>query len=399
MVRALVFLVVLAGATALARNGGLEAASCNGCHGTGSQTTALTLAPSTFGPGETVTVRVTIRGTGSTGGLFLTTNGVGTFATVAGQNTRLVNGSVVHSSPKGASSGAVTFDARWTAPGTMGGVDFEVATVLANGDGTRNGDQSGEARLSVAFGCAGTTYYRDVDGDGVGAASSGTTRNCMVPLGYSASDGDCDDYDNRRAPGKPEACNGLDDNCNGQVDEGLTATTTWPDADGDGYGWKLGAPMSGCAGGNRAQNDLDCDDANPNIHPGAMEICNQKDDDCDGQVDEGARVRCGVGWCQRLGPTCNVSDCSPGAPLIERCNALDDDCDGLVDEGELCGADARCVEGQCIDGAAEPADAGVDGGTGRPPGGEPEGSCAAAPLLPALPLLALWLRRRALQRR
>ena len=388
--RGLGVVVLLAATLASARSGGIEAQSCNGCHGTGTQQTSIALTPATFNPGDTVTVRVTLRGSGASGGLYLSTNGVGTFALVSGQNTRLLNGNVVHSSPKASASGQVTFDARWTAPPGLGGVDFEVATVLANGNGASSGDQAAEARSSQAFGCAGVTYFRDIDGDGVGAASSGTTRNCSAPLGYSATDGDCDDFDNRRTPGKTESCNGLDDDCNTLVDEGLTSITTWPDADGDGYGWAQGAPMSGCAGGSRAQNSMDCDDANRTINPGAMETCNQKDDDCDGQVDDGARVRCGQGWCERLGSTCAVADCTPGAPLIERCNALDDDCDGVVDDGELCGAGAACVSGKCVEGAV--VDGGApDAGTSSPRG-ESTG-CASAPGL--LIALALgWLRRR-----
>ena len=387
--RALVFVSLLFGVSAFARSGGIETQSCNGCHGTGSQQTSITLTPATFNPGDTVTVRVTLRGTGASGGLSLTTNGVGTFALVAGQNTRLQNGNVLHSNPKPAASGQVTFDARWTAPAAMGGVDFEVATVLANDNGSSSGDQASDARSSQAFGCAGVTYFRDIDADGVGSANSGTTRNCSPPLGYSATDGDCDDFDNRRAPGKTESCNGLDDDCNMLVDEGLTSITTWPDSDGDGYGWAQGAPMSGCAGGNRAQNSMDCDDATRAINPGAMEICNQKDDDCDGQVDEGARIRCGKGWCERLGPTCSVSDCTPGAPLIERCNALDDDCDGVVDNGDVCGAGAACVSGKCVDGAV---DAGSpDAGTSSPRG-EPSGCSTAPALLMALALA--WVFRR-----
>ncbi len=382
---------------AWARNGGIEAQSCTGCHGTGSQQTTVTLVPSTFAPGDTITVRVTMTGSGSRGGFFLTSNGTGTFANVSGQGTRLSNGNVVHSTPKPASGGAVTFEARWTAPSSMGGVVFDVATVLANGDGQRSGDQSAEVSLSEAFGCAGTTYYRDADGDGVGAVSSGTVRSCVTPIGFSALSGDCDDFDNRRTPGKEESCNNLDDDCDGMVDEGLGAVTTWPDADGDGYGNTLGAPTSGCGGGGRAQNDDDCDDADPKVHPGALETCNQKDDDCDGQVDEGARVRCGTGWCAALGPTCRAEDCTPGQPLNERCNALDDDCDGQVDEGELCGANAACIEGECIEGAAPPpVDAGTartDGGTSQPP---PDESCSSVPtaLMPlAFVLLALRRRR------
>ncbi len=370
---ALGVVAALSAPPALARGGGIESQSCIGCHGTGAASTTLSLTPASFDPGDTVTVRVTLTGTGASGGLFLTTGGVGAFATVAGQSTRLLNGNVVQSSPKAASGGSVTFDVRWTAPATMGGVDFEVATVLANGNGASSGDQAGAARLSVAFGCAGTTYFRDVDGDGVGSTASGTTRHCMPPPGFSTTDGDCDDFDDRRTPGTSERCNGLDDDCDGQVDEGLTAVTTWPDVDGDGYGDARGVPASGCGGGGRVQNDRDCDDGNRAINPGATETCNLEDDDCDGQVDDGARVRCGVGWCARLGPTCDVNDCTPGPPLLERCNALDDDCDGVVDDGDLCSAGARCEAGVCV---APP-----DGGPPEPvsPRGESAGSCASVP--------------------
>lgn len=383
---------LLSACAAFARAGGIETTSCVGCHGSGTQQTSITLTPSTFTPGETITVRVRIAGSGSVGGLSLGSGGVGTFTLVSGQSTRLSNDVIVHSSPKPASGGAVTFDVRWTAPATPGGVAFQVATVLGNGDNGRGGDQASEASTSQAFGCAGTTYYRDIDGDGVGSANSGTTLNCMPPFGFTTSDGDCDDFDNRKTPGKMEACNGFDDNCNGQVDEGLMSVTTWPDVDGDGYGSATGTPSSGCSGGMRAQNDRDCDDTNRAINPGAVESCNQKDDDCDGQVDDGAKIRCGEGWCARLGPTCNPSDCTPGPPLLERCNALDDDCDGLVDDGNLCGDGFSCQAGQCVEGAA-PTDAGTptDGGTLVSPRGE---STCSAVSLPFLLAALAWRRRR-----
>lgn len=403
MMRWLAVAASLLSFAALARNGGIEAQSCSGCHGTGSQQTTITLSPASFSPGDTITVRVTVSGTGSRGGFFLTSNGVGSFQTVSGQGTRLSNGNVVHSTPKNATGGAVTFEARWTAPSNLGGVVFDAATVLANGDGQRTGDQSAEAQVSQAFGCAGTTYYRDNDGDGVGAATSGTVKNCVTPANYSPQDGDCDDFDNRKTPGKPEACNNLDDDCDGQTDEGLGAQTTWPDADGDGHGDTLGAPSSGCGGGGRAQNDDDCDDRDANVHPGASERCNQKDDDCDGQVDEGARVRCGTGWCEALGPTCRSEDCTPGQPLTERCNALDDDCDGQVDEGDLCGANAACVDGECLEGVPPPpVDGGVknDAGTGGGGGTDapPPESCASVPVVFVSAVILLLRRRRELLR-
>ncbi|MCO6491481.1 MAG: thrombospondin type 3 repeat-containing protein [Phaeodactylibacter sp.] len=83
--------------------------------------------------------------------------------------------------------------------------------------------------------------------------------------GFSECQGDCDDDNPSLSPGSPELCNGIDDNCNGLIDDGL-------DVDGDGF--------LACQG--------DCDDDNPNVYPGASELCNGVDDNCDGQADEGA---------------------------------------------------------------------------------------------------------------
>lgn len=399
LARALGAGVVLVAGVAIARSGGINSPTCMGCHsGSAAVTTTISVTPATFNPGDTVTVRVAIQGPGASGGLFLTTNGVGTLGTISGQSTRLINGDIVHSAPKAASSGTVTFDVRWTAPATRGGVVFQAATLSANGDGRSSGDSGSVGSLSTAFGCAGITYYRDFDGDGVGAASSGIAVDCTQPAGYSALDGDCDENDSHVKPGAPEACNGKDDDCNGQVDEGLAAVTTWPDDDGDGYGAVNGAPASGCGGARRATNNTDCYDLDATIHPGALETCNSRDDDCDGEVDEGAQVRCGTGWCARFGPTCNPADCTPGPPLLERCNALDDDCDGVVDNGQPCGAGSTCFEGKCYEDTAVP-DAGAgDADAGVTPPTSGGGGCATVPGS-ALAVLAMLLaaRRRPLE--
>ena len=416
--RALPLLLVFVSSLASARAGGITTTQCTGCHGGGQNTTSIAVSPSTFSPGATVTVTVTISGNGSNGGLYLQANG-GLFTLVPGQSTRLFNNEVLHSSPKGSSAGKVTFDVLWTAPTTPGAVDFDVYTVMGNSNGSNSGDAAGAAQKSFLYGCAGTTYFRDLDRDGVGAAASGTAINCAVPLGYAVLGTDCDDANPLVKPGAIEACNGADDNCNGQIDEGLTSVTTWPDADKDGYGAANGTPMTGCTGsGNRAPNNLDCNDIDPALHPGATEICNYRDDDCDGQYDEGVFAKCGVGWCQSKGSSCEPSSCTPNTPLTERCNKIDDDCNGVIDDGTTCPAGQLCMLGECIGGMSMPVDAGapdsgvevdagvadsgtssssdagvvvVDAGVVTP---EPAPlSCAAAPGLWPLAAL-LFLRRR-----
>jgi uncharacterized protein YjdB len=69
------------------------------------------------------------------------------------------------------------------------------------------------------------TFYRDLDGDSYGNAVSGTTQACIAPTGYVISNTDCDDNNASIHPGAAEICdNGLDENCNGQVDEDCPTT-------------------------------------------------------------------------------------------------------------------------------------------------------------------------------
>lgn len=381
---------------AWARSGGIAASGCQGCHGAGSHTTSIDVSPATFMPGDTVTVTVTARGGGSNAGLYLTTTR-GTFALVSGQSTRLLNGDVVQSTPKSTSGGQATFQVRWTAPSGAGAAELQAFTVLGNSDQRSGGDSTGEAARQFVFGCAGTRYFRDFDADGVGSSVNGTTLDCSVPQGFSATDGDCDDFDNRVVPGGMERCNAKDDDCDGMIDEGLSNVATWPDRDGDGFGDKRGTMATGCAASGRASNDMDCDDGDAKIHPGATEVCNLKDDDCNNRIDENVRVRCGTGWCEALGITCDVASCQPGRPLTERCNLLDDDCDGMIDEGVLCAAGQACVRGTCVVTDVEaPEDAGVPmemPTTPKPKPVEPAPSCAVVPGA-SLAVVALMLRRR-----
>jgi hypothetical protein len=133
---------------------------------------------------------------------------------------------------------------------------------------------------------ASNSYYLDADNDGYGNPSSLVT-DCAAPVGYVSAAGDCNDAETGINPDALEICNGLDDNCNGQVEEGVIFINLYTDNDGDGYGATASA-ISACdlmpgyitVGG-------DCNDNNLNIQPGATELCsNTIDDDCDGLVNE-----------------------------------------------------------------------------------------------------------------
>ena len=352
-------------AAAWAKANGFASNGCAGCHGGGTHTTTITSSNPTPNPGQAVTLTITLQGAGAVGGLYVNSGGIGTFANLSSA-TRLFMGEPIHTSPKPASGGQVVFAVQWTAPAVPGGADFEAWTVLGNGNNSSSGDTTGYAKFNLVWGCAGITVYGDLDQDGYGAPERGTTRRCTAVPGWADKLGDCNDNDELVHPNAVEACNGKDENCNGQIDEGLTMTTTWPDVDKDGYGAINGAPATGCSSTSRASNNKDCNDADPKIHPGTAEICNGFDDNCDGKVDEGVQIRCGTGWCARYGPTCDPSLCMPGQPIVETCNYFDDDCDGVDDNGITCPKGEECLLGQCVTSSSE-----SDGGAGQvqPDGG------------------------------
>ena len=126
-----------------------------------------------------------------------------------------------------------------------------------------------------------TTYYRDADGDGYGVAST-TTAACSAPAGYVSNTTDCNDASAAINPGASETCNGVDDNCNGSIDEGVK-TTFYRDADGDTYGSASVTTAACTAPSGYVADSTDCNDASAAIHPGATEInCDGIDQDCSG---------------------------------------------------------------------------------------------------------------------
>lgn len=130
--------------------------------------------------------------------------------------------------------------------------------------------------------CDPTTFgFRDSDHDGAADA------HCCNGTGASAHCGtDCDDNAPGVSPTATEVCNHIDDDCDTAIDE-MVATMLYPDADMDGAGDAHAAPVTGCGGmtGLVANHD-DCNDMCSACNPGAPEICDTRDNDCDGTVDE-----------------------------------------------------------------------------------------------------------------
>lgn len=131
-----------------------------------------------------------------------------------------------------------------------------------------------------------TTFYRDYDYDGYGDPNNAITGTCPIPYGYVFNAFDCDDTNYYIQPGMYEYCNGIDDNCDGNIDEGV-APAWYLDADGDGYGDATQSILACEQPQGYANNGWDCVDTDAYIHPGALEDCtNLTDENCDGILGE-----------------------------------------------------------------------------------------------------------------
>jgi hypothetical protein len=304
-------------------------------------------------PGDTVNFQATIASPSIVvGGIFVAPPDLGTLGAASDSGLTLSDGGLTHSSPKAATGGSVTFDFTWTAPSTPGATIIDAYGLAANGNGRNTGDVPGQGSIQFAWGCDPVTVYFDADGDGHGNPAIGDRIGCPnnPPMNYAVLGDDCDDAHATVYPGAPERCNGKDDNCNGLIDEGTSPETLYADPDGDGY-YAPGTmdTVVGCLPyPGYADQPGDCAPNDATRHPGAVEVCNSLDDNCDGFVDENVRPRCGVGRCERESASCDAAACVPGMPLTETCNGLDDDCNGVVDDGEPCAAGTQCLGLHCV---------------------------------------------------
>ena len=223
--------------------------------------------------------------------------------------------------------------------------------------------------------CSPLTYGdRDLDGDGNVDARCYNTDGAGARVGGD----DCDDVRGDVSPDSPEVCNGRDDDCDGNVDEGLLEPR-YRDLDADGDGEEGGAVVMACPDAVRTSaTNGDCDDANVTIRGGAVELCDLVDNDCDGTVDENPQA---VPWypdadldlygdvsaddvivsCVPIvGRSLLAVDCDDQAVGVnpartDVCNGIDDDCNGLLDgpdgsggteDDDLDGVvDAACMPG------------------------------------------------------
>jgi hypothetical protein len=200
---------------------------------------------------------------------------------------------------------------------------------------------------------SGETYFLDDDGDGYGDPEMSVI-SCTLPVGYVENSSDCLDTDASVNPDGTEICNGLDDDCSGGIDDGFELLTWYSDDDRDGRGDPLRSVLSCFPPEGHVSGGDDCDDTDASIHGDMAELCDEKDNDCDGVTDEdlvdlvfyrdldgdgyGTDLDTATACSPPSGYVYEADDCDDGDSEIrpgrtEACNGIDDNCDDVIDEG------------------------------------------------------------------
>lgn len=221
----------------------------------------------------------------------------------------------------------------------------------------------------------GKLYVKDNDGDGFPQAPRDELENYQlicpndeIPPSYvleQPEGPDCDDNHLNIHPKAEEVCDYIDNDCDGKTDEGVTIDS-WKDKDGDGQGDKANPSPENCKLlEGYVTNPLDCNDYDKTIYQGAKEVCDNKDNDCDGFADETLTKKC-YNACNVEGiETCITGtwqNCNAPELPQEVCDYIDNDCDDEIDEefdllidpnncgscGKICLNDYICEAGFCV---------------------------------------------------
>ena len=206
---------------------------------------------------------------------------------------------------------------------------------------------------------ASTMWYDDFDGDGYGDPDEFyAIEACSMPAGYTSADLalDCNDLDASINPDALETCDGVDNDCDGRIDppDSEGSSLFYADADGDGYG-NAADTTSRCSEGDGYVSDAsDCDDTTAAVYPGADEVCDGLDNDCDAVADPDDSVDAttwyadadadgygdpatGVTSCTAPDgliadwSDCDDADAAINPDAVELCDGADNNCDGSVD--------------------------------------------------------------------
>ncbi len=231
----------------------------------------------------------------------------------------------------------------------------------ADTDADADADTDTDADVDTDDTSAPSDVDSDVDSDG-GPDDSGASPppSDVDGDGFSVEDGDCNDDNFRIHPGADEVCNGLDDDCDTLIDEDpIDGDTFYADLDGDGYGDPIDTTEACSVPEGFVENNDDCAADDATTYPGAVEICDDLDNDCDAAVDEEAEDM--MPWyldadldgfgddamvvmsCDPVadriarGGDCDDSEVTVFPGAAEFCDGIDNDCDGIVDDDAIFG--------------------------------------------------------------
>jgi len=225
-------------------------------------------------------------------------------------------------------------------------------TLLLTAAGCGGDDTCPPGSMPLGERCVASDAGETTDAEVDGSAGDLGLRDGGEEVDGGRVDGGTDGGQDACVSAGAETCNGIDDDCNGMVDDGLVAVTHYADGDVDGFGDDASMIVGCAAPAGRVIVGGDCNDFEAAVRPGVVETCNRVDDDCDAMIDEGlplmtfyadvdgdgygvtamSMMACSApsGYAPAPGD-CNDGNSAVSPGLTEICNSVDDDCSGVAD--------------------------------------------------------------------